>query len=665
MFAELNDRETWDRWCERGILFCVLGMLLYTPLAFGGRPQPPGGYFFDFIILNPFVVPQVLAVFVAVLWALRLWFNPKPKLLWPPICWAVLLFTAYATWRYFTSDIEFVARQELLKIYVYTFLFFAVVNNLHRQESMQIITFSLIGLAVVISFYAIYQFLTNSDKVWHVLKPYQRRASGTFISPNHLGGFLELLLPIALSYTLVSRLKTVGKVFLGYAMLVMVTGIAVTVSRGSWFSTALALLIFFAILFFYDRYRMPSFVILFLMLMAMGYFFPKTYMFQARIKQLFAHGKLDDDLRFDLWQPAVQVWKENLWTGAGAGHYDFRFRKYRPELVQLQPDRAHNDFLNAVVDWGIIGAAIIASAWALLAFGVFKTLPFVRAAPSDIGESKSNKFALILGASLGLTAVLFHSLVDFNFHIPANAMLAITLMAFLASTVRFSTERYWVSMATWQKVLGSIVMIAGATLLGYQSWRQSCEKYWLALAARSPEFSPAKAAYLERAFAIEPMNFETASAIGEAYRIQSKEGGDDYGKLAAKAMWAFEQSMKLNRWDGYGFLRYGMCLDWLDRWQESGPYFDKAEELDPNGYFTIANIGLHYVQIRNYAAAKPWFERSRRLKWQDNPIAESYLLIVNRKMIETATNEVSARLSAPQKPPSGGAGSGNGKSGAD
>ncbi len=648
MSAQLIDREAWDSRCERGILIAVLAMLLYTPLAFGGRPQPAGGFFFDFIVLNPFIIPQFLAVAVGLLWSVRLWLNPRPKLLWPPICWAVLAFTGYAIWRYSTSDIEYVARQELVRIIVYAFLFFAVLNNLHGQASIQIITFSLITLAVGISFFAIYQFITDSDRVWHVFKPYKHRASGTFISPNHLGGFLELLLPLALAYTLVSRLKTVGKVFLGYAVLMLVTGIAVTVSRGSWFSTTLALLIFFGVLFFFDRYRLPSFIFLFLMLMALGFFFPKTYVFQVRIKQLFAHGKIDDDLRFELWRPAVKVWNENRWCGAGPGHYDFRFRKYRPQYVQLQPDRAHNDFLNAVVDWGIVGAAIIASAWALLGLGVLRTLPFVRAAPSDIGESKSNKFAFILGGSLGLAAVLFHSSVDFNFHIPANAMLAITLMALLSSHLRFTTERYWLSLRGGWKVAVIALSLVGASFVAYQSWRQSCEKYWLARAARSPNYSPDKVHYLERAFAVEPKNFETASAIGEAYRIQSKEGGDDYQQLALKAMQAFEQTMKLNPWDGYGFLYYGMCLDWLDRWNESGPYFDRAEQLDPNGYFTVANIGLHYVQMRNYAAAKPWFERSRRLQWNNNPIAERYLQIVNRKLIESATNEISARLDRAQ-----------------
>jgi hypothetical protein len=59
------------------------------------------------------------------------------------------------------------------------------------------------------------------------------------------------------------------------------------------------------------------------------------------------------------------------------------------------------------------------------------------------------------------------------------------------------------------------------------------------------------------------------------------------------------------------------------------------------------NIGLHYVQIGDFAAAKPWFERSLRLQWENNPIARNYLQIVHNRMLEAATNEFTAPLTLP------------------
>jgi tetratricopeptide (TPR) repeat protein len=175
------------------------------------------------------------------------------------------------------------------------------------------------------------------------------------------------------------------------------------------------------------------------------------------------------------------------------------------------------------------------------------------------------------------------------------------------------------------------------------------EYVWLQRAAQAPVFSPAQAACLEQAFAAEPKNPETAYALGEAWRIQSAEGGDNYRELAGRAMEWFKRCMELNPWGGYSHMRYGWCLDWVGRGAESPPYFERAIELDPKGYFMAVNVGLHHVQAGNFAAARTWFERSLRLDGRHNMIAKNYLPIVNSRLQEAATNEISAQLSAPLK----------------
>ena len=86
-------RQNLDEWCGRLILGLVLAMLVFAPLAFGAVDE------------WAFLVVQGLAAAVFLLWGARLWLNPKPKLLWPPLAWVVVTFTVYAIARYFTSDI--------------------------------------------------------------------------------------------------------------------------------------------------------------------------------------------------------------------------------------------------------------------------------------------------------------------------------------------------------------------------------------------------------------------------------------------------------------------------------------------------------------------------------------------------------------------------------
>ena len=130
------NREALDRWCERGILALVLAILVLGPLSAGA------------VRTLPFLIIQALTLGAMLLWGARFWLNPRPQLLWPPICWAVVAFTGYAIARYLQADIEYVARQELIRILVYAFLFFAILNNLHRQESTQIISCTLVFLAI-------------------------------------------------------------------------------------------------------------------------------------------------------------------------------------------------------------------------------------------------------------------------------------------------------------------------------------------------------------------------------------------------------------------------------------------------------------------------------------------------------------------------------------
>jgi len=623
------NREVLDDWCERGILGLVLLVLAFGPLAAGGVHVPT------------FLTLQFLTVGVAILWGIRLWINPSPKWLWPPVLWAVIAFSLYAAARYFTADIEFVARSELLRVLVYAVLFLAIVNNLHRQEYVQIISFTLVFLAMAISVYAIYQFITGSDWVWHMQKYYARRASGTFFSPNNLAGFLEMVAPLGLAYAIVGRARHVTRILLGYASLVILVGIGVSVSRGSWIATGCALIFFFALLLTQARFRLPALVILGLLVLGGAVLFPKSDFVRFRVQRIIASENRDDSARLSLWRPAVLLWRENIWFGTGPGHFNDRFRKYRPEIVQAQPDRVHNDYLNTLADLGIIGLTLVAVALALVAHGALKTWRFVRPSDNDLGARVgSNKLAFVLGASSSLVAIALHSIVDFNMHVPSNAILAITLMALLSSHMRFATDSFW-SSARWpSRAAFSVVLVLLVAYLAQQGARASAEYRWLARARLAPEASEERIGALKKAFAVEPFNPATAADLGEAYRQLSQLGGLDHRDLANQSADWYRKATVLNPHDPRGFLGLGWCLDWLGKFDESDLCFSQAADLDPNNYFVMLQVGLHYQEMRNYAASRPWFERSLCLEGNDNPIAKIHLDLANARLLEAATNQL-------------------------
>jgi len=623
-----------DRWCGHGILGLTLAILVFGPLATGAvRPR-------DFLVI------QGLTLGVLALWTARLWLSRRPQLLWPPLCWVVVAFALYAVARYGTAELEYVARQELMRVLVYAFLFLAIVNNLHGQDEVRIITYTVVFLAMAIAFYALYQFLSDSGRVWHFHSPYKHRGSGTYINPNHLAGFLEMVVPVGLAWALTSRARPLTRVLLGYASLVALAGIVVSLSRGGWIATAVALLALGGVLVFRSGHRWSALLLVALLVAAGAYLVPRSVFIKERlertVREALAEGRTGD-VRVHIWRPALRLWRENPWWGIGPAHFDYRFRTYRPALVQGRPDRAHNDFVNTLVDWGVVGTGLVVAAWVLLYAGVARTWPYARGSLADLGGRFSNKFACLLGGSVGLLALLCHSATDFNMHIPANALLAVTWMALLTGHLRFATERYWVTVRPWARLLASAVLVGGLICLGALGWRRARECRWLAQAEAARHearaiYTPAEIAARQRAYAVEPNNFENAYELGEALRLQSWAGGEHFGGLATNAMTWYERAFRLNPYDAYSYLRYGMCLDWVGRHTEAGRYIARAAELDPNGYYTVAHVGWHYVQLENYAAARPWFERSRALQWQNNPIATNYLAIVRRKLLELATN---------------------------
>ena len=609
----------------------VLGILVFSPLAMGA------------VDAWAFLIVQALTIAVMFTWALRIWISPKPKLLWPPLSWAVLAFAIYAVARYLTADIEYVARQEMIQVVMYAFLFLAIVNNLHRQEFSQVISFALIFLAMGISAYAAYQFLTHSGRVWTYPTQYPGRASGTYISPNDLAGFLEMLLPLAIAYLLAGRINVVMRILLGYCALIIAAGLAVTFSRGGWVASGVGLVAVFGYLLFSRQHRLPA-ILLLLFLLAGGTFFAtkfltKTFTYAQRTQEAANGGGIQYNMRGDLWRAAVQMWQDNFWWGAGPAHYNYRFPAYRSQSVQMQPDRAHNDYLNLLADWGAAGGIIALTGMAVFAAGLWQSRKSVRRLEKEFKSANSNRFAFYVGASAALLALAAHSVVDFNLHIPANAILGVTLLAVLSSNLRFATERFWFKLRLPLKTVLTASLVVGIFYLGGQEFRHGRETLRLARAESLPVFSPERAAALESAFAAEPQNFQTAYDIGECYRMQSFDGGQNYEDLAAKAEDWYQRAWKLDRYDAYSYLRYGMCLDWLDQHDQAEPYLNRADALDPNNYFINANIGWHYAQAGDYAAARPWLIRSLRLEPHENPIAQSYLALSEKKLAENASGK--------------------------
>ena len=184
----------------------------------------------------------------------------------------------------------------------------------------------------------------------------------------------------------------------------------------------------------------------------------------------------------------------------------------------------------------------------------------------------------------------------------------------------------------------ALKVLDAARSLGFaQTSKQTLQNYWIARSAQPGQSNEPRLAALRKAWNADTLDFRTAFRIGEALRLQSWRGEDGYQALASEAITWFKRSMDLNSYNPEAPIRRGMCLHWLGKHQEAGVFFQKAEELDPNGYNTEAYLGWHYFQLEDYATARKRFEHSLQLlgDLKLNPIPHSYLNLIAEKLKET------------------------------
>ena len=144
---------------------------------------------------------------------------------------------------------------------------------------------------------------------------------------------------------------------------------------------------------------------------------------------------------------------------------------------------------------------------------------------------------------------------------------------------------------------------------------------------------------LKRAHAIDEKNDAVVLEIGELLRKQGWNADENGEALIRESMPWFENGIRLNRWNPYNYMNLGMCHHWLKEHEKATEYFEKAITLDPKGYYMLAMYGWHKLQLGELEAAEKHLKDSITFGWNvENPIAKSYLEIVQRRLAEQAVS---------------------------
>jgi O-antigen ligase len=263
-------------------------------------------------------------------------------------------------------------------------------------------------------------------------------ATGTYIYHNHFSGLLEMALPIAIMWAAWEWKKgswqhqrPLGPALRVAALLGVATclllGIVASLSRMGFTSTIIAAcLTSLAVLASYsvgrragDRRRIwlravPALLIPIIVLLILP---PKELI--GRFGELAAEQDLTEDSRAQMWADTTRLIASSPWTGVGVGAYEHGLYRFKTAMPLYTIDFAHNDYLQFLAELGIIGTILAAALTLWILARVTVMTVWLRGSPNW-------EFAVgLLGVFL---TIGFHSLADFNFYLPANAL----IMAWLA-----------------------------------------------------------------------------------------------------------------------------------------------------------------------------------------------------------------------------------------
>ena len=321
-------------------------------------------------------------------------------------------------------------------------LYFAVVRSLCvERKTLKRIVWVMMGVALIEALYGLIQALVPTLGVLWVdyVQAYMGDARGTFINRNHFAGFIEMVWPLVLGFTLAQggwgqgyTLKKIlaserlnRQALLALGIVVLLLALLFSRSRAGIAGAAMGFLTFillarsgskgmfrYAWLFLVGIFGMLA---VYSIIIGVG---PITERFFTLS---------DGDSRLAFWRDSLPIIKDHP-LGIGLRNYEKVFPVYNVSMLSdKRLEYAHNDYLQLLIEAGWIGFTAVLTGF----------LIFMGKSAYRIKHMNSHKdpmrFFLAAGAFSGLVSLAFHSFFDFNLQIPANCVYFVTLMAILYS----------------------------------------------------------------------------------------------------------------------------------------------------------------------------------------------------------------------------------------
>jgi len=281
--------------------------------------------------------------------------------------------------------------------------YFLVVNLIRSTEWLKRCIFVLTSSAVIVSVIGIAQYILGYIETSSFDNSYFKDIDGRVVSvfenANVLGCYLVMILPFVIAM-FINSLSKYSKRINFLAILLMITCIILTWSRGAWLAMIIGV---FILLFLYSRKSGRILIFSALALPFTSFLIPNNI-----LTRLSSIGDLADSstmYRVYTWKGTLTAISDNLFSGFGYGAD--AFSKIYPQFAYAgieAAEHSHNLFLQIIFSMGIVG---------IIVFGIIIFLTFQQNLEYIKNTNNTNDKLFVIAIFSSLISALIMGMFDY------------------------------------------------------------------------------------------------------------------------------------------------------------------------------------------------------------------------------------------------------------
>lgn len=352
------------------------------------------------------------------LWAAGAVLDRDFKLTWTPLLWplAGLWILAVVQLLAGLTVHAYATRMELAQYSALVTIVFLFVQSFQTREHWRGFVWFLLVLGFAVSLFAILQHFTFNGKMYWVRElRFGGIPFGPYVNRNHFAGLMELLIPSGLAILIVKAERRDQLPLVALFTLLPIGALFLSASRGGIIGCVaeMGLLVLLIAIRRGERRHLAGAALI--VILAAGVVW---WLGIGRALDRFASYQTleaSESRRASMLHGAWRIFLDHPAVGTGFGTLQDVFPLYETMYDGKIVNHAHNDYVEMLAEMGAVGGLFSAAFIVLLFVGAWKVLGTAR--PSDMN------WAYCAGALTACFGLLVHALVDFNFHIPSNALL--------------------------------------------------------------------------------------------------------------------------------------------------------------------------------------------------------------------------------------------------